>query len=51
MLEYDRVDMLERIDVNKNNGSSESIICHYWCFLDINFRFQQELYDDWHDLM
>ena len=29
MLEYDRIDILEGIDVNKTNGSKECDICHY----------------------
>ena len=29
MLEYDRIDILEGIDVNKTNASKECDICHY----------------------
>ena len=29
MLEYDRIDILEWIDVNKTNASKECDICHY----------------------
>ena len=43
MLEYDRIEILEGIDVNKTNGSRECIICHYWNFLEINFIFQPEV--------
>ena len=32
MLEYDRTDVSEGIDVNKINTSKECDICHYWCF-------------------
>ena len=31
MLEYDRIDILEGIDVNKTSASKECDICHYWC--------------------
>ena len=35
MLEYDRIDISEEIDVNKSNyKSKECDICHYWYFLD-----------------
>ena len=35
MLEYDRIDISEGIDVNKSNDKSkECDICHYWYFLD-----------------
>ena len=37
MLEYDRINISEGIDVNKTNKSKECMLCHYWCFLDKNF--------------
>ena len=43
MLEYDRVDILEGIDVNKSYNSKECSICHYWYFLDKNFSYQPYL--------
>ena len=30
MLEYDRIDISEGIDINKLNASKECYICHYW---------------------
>ena len=30
MLEYDRIDVSEGIDVNKTSLSKECDICHYW---------------------
>ena len=48
MLEYDRIELSEGIDVNKVDGSCECIICHYWYFLDINFNFQAEVYNGCH---
>ena len=29
MLEHDRIDISERIDINKTNASKEIEICHY----------------------
>ena len=43
--------MFEGFDVNKTNGSRECIICYYWYFLEINFRFQSKVYDVLHDLI
>ena len=37
MLEYDRIDISEGINMNKTNASRECNICHYWYFLDKNF--------------
>ena len=30
MLEYDRIDISEGIDVDKTIKSKECILCHYW---------------------
>ena len=38
MLEYDRIDISEGIDIDKTNKSKEFNICHYWYFLDKNFN-------------
>ena len=37
MLEYDRIDFPEGIDLNKTNASKEYDICHYCYFKDIDF--------------
>ena len=40
MLEHDRIDISERIDVNKTNTAKECDICHYWYFKDIGFKYE-----------
>ena len=35
MLEYDRIDLLLGIDINKTITSKECDICRYWYFKDI----------------
>ena len=50
MLEFDRIDVLERIDVNKTNASKECDICHYLYFLDKCFKFEPYLCNKCHDL-
>ena len=51
MLEYDRIDISEGIDVNKTNASKECDICHYWYFKDIGFKFETYLCNGCHDLI
>ena len=51
MLEYDRIDISEGVDINKTNKSKECDICHYWCFLDKNFNYEKYLRNGCHDLM
>ena len=46
MLEYDRIDISEGIDVNKlNDKSRECDIGQYWYFLNKNFTYEQYLCD------
>ena len=51
MLEYDRIDISEGLDVNKMNASKECDICHYWYFRDIGFKYEPYLCNGCHDLM
>ena len=51
MLEYDRIDISEGIDVNKTNLSKECDICHYWYFKNIGFKCEPYLHNGCHDLM
>ena len=38
MLEYDRIDISEVIDIDKINKSKGCDICHYWYFLDKKYE-------------
>ena len=46
MIEYKRIDISERIDVDKTNKSKECKFCHYWYFLHKNFSYGPYLCDD-----
>ena len=49
MLEYDRINISEVIDVNETNASKECDICHYWYFKDIGFKYELYLCNGYHD--
>ena len=51
MLAYERIDILEGIDVNKTSLSKECDICHYCYFKDIGFKFESYLCNGCHDLL
>ena len=51
MLEYDRIDISEGIDVNKTNLLKECDTCHYWYFKDAGFKYEPYLCNSCHDLM
>ena len=41
MLQYGRIDISKGIDFDKTNKSVECMICHYWYFKDVGFKYQQ----------
>ena len=43
MLEYDRIDISEGIDINKTNPSKECKICQYCYLKDIGFKYEPYL--------
>ena len=51
MLEYDKIDIPEWIDVHKTGASKECHICCYWYFEDIGFKYKKYHCNDCHDLM
>ena len=51
MLQYDRIDISEGIDVDSTNKSKECKICNYWYFLDKNFSYRPCLCDGCYNIM
>ena len=51
MLEYNRIDISEGIDINKTNKSKECKIYHYWYFKDIGFKYEPHLCNGCHVLL
>ena len=50
MIEYDRIDLNEGIDINKTSSSRECCLCHFCYFLDKNFNYQKYYCDGCHDM-
>ena len=48
MLEYDRIDISEGIDMDKTSKSKKCDICHYWYFLDKSFNYEKYLCNGCH---
>ena len=48
MLRYEKIDVSEEIDVNKTSLSNGCMLCHYWCFKDVGFRFEPHLCNKYH---
>ena len=51
MLEYERIDISEGIDVSKTNLSKECDICYCWYFKDVGFKYEPYFCNGCHDLM
>ena len=51
MLEYDRIDISEGVDINKASLSRQCDICHCWYFKNISFKYEPYLCNVCHDLM
>ena len=49
MLQYDRTDISEDIDFAKSNKSVKCMICHYWYFKDVGFKYQPYVCNGCHD--
>ena len=50
ILQYERIEVSEVIDVNKSDKSKECTICHYWYFKDIGYKYQAYVFNKCHDL-
>ena len=51
MLEYERIDISERINNDMSNKSKECMLCHYWYFLNKNFSYEPYLCDGCYNIM
>ena len=51
MIEYEKIDISEGIDINKTNKSKECMLCHYWYFLDNNFSYGPYLCNGCYNIM
>ena len=50
MLQYERIDVSEGIDLDKSDKSKECMICHYWYFKDIGYKYVPPVCNGCHDL-
>ena len=48
MLQYEKK---EGIDTNKTSASKECILCQYWYFKDVGFKFKQHVCNKCHDVL
>ena len=51
MLQYQKIDVSEGIDLNKTSASKECQLCHYWFFKDIGFKFEEHVCNKCHNVL
>ena len=51
MLQYEKIDVSEGIDTNKISASKECMLCHYWYFKDVGFKFESHVCNKCHDVL
>ena len=51
MLQYEKMDVSEGIDTNKTSASKECMLCHYWYFKDVRFKFEPHVCNKCHDVL
>ena len=51
MLQYQKFDVSEEIDINKTSASEECELCHYCFFKNVGFKFEKHVCNRCHDLL
>ena len=51
MLQYQRIDISEGIDTNKTSASKQCMLCHYWYFKNIVYKFELYGCNKCHDVL
>ena len=50
MLQYEKIDISEGIDLNKTSASKNCMLCHYRYFKDIGYKFEPNVCNKCHDV-
>ena len=50
MLLYEKIDVSEGINTNKTSLSKECMLCHYWYFEDVGFKFEPHVCNKCHNI-
>ena len=51
MIQYQKIDVSEGIEVNKTGASKECVLCHYWFFKDVAFKPEEHVCNGCHNLL
>ena len=51
MLQYEKIDVSQGIDVYKTSASKECALCDHWFFKDVGFKFEEHICNGCQDLL
>ena len=51
MLQYKKIRISDGIDTNKTSPSKECMLCHYWYFKGVGFKFEPHVCNKCHDVL
>ena len=51
MLKYEANDISEGINTLKTSASKECMLCHYWYFKGVGFKFEPHVCNKYHDVL
>ena len=51
MLQYEKISVLKGTDTNKTSAPKECMLCHYWYFKDVWFKFEPHDCNKDHDVL
>ena len=46
-----KINFSEGIDINKTSASNECMLCHYWYFKEVGFKFEPHVCNKCHDIL
>ena len=49
-MQYETIDVSKRIGINESNKSKECLICHFWYFKDIGYKFEPYVCNEFHEI-
>ena len=51
MLQYEKMDVSEGIDINKTSTSKKRMLRHYWYFKEVGFKFESHVCNKCQDVL
>ena len=51
MIQYEKNDVSEETNINKPSVSKECMLCHYWYFKNVVFKFERHVYNKCHGVL